>query len=109
MSDSRRDSVSNSAPNSVPAEEISPHGQGVAKGGDLRSGATIGGPVCHTVAGRVTQAGSTFIDLRGEELLELRLNGAPLPTNAYEAKFGVPVSVLFVQVRTASQRRQPEH
>lgn len=42
------------------------------------------------------QAGSTFIDLRGEELLELRLNGAPLPTNAYEAKFGVPLSGLQV-------------
>ncbi|CQD04224.1 TPA: aminopeptidase N [Corynebacterium striatum] len=44
----------------------------------------------------VKQAGSTFIDLRGEELLELRLNGAPLPTNAYEAKFGVPLSGLQV-------------
>lgn len=48
------------------------------------------------VSFRVKQAGSTFIDLRGEELLELRLNGAPLPTNAYEAKYGVPLSGLQV-------------
>ncbi|STD38447.1 aminopeptidase [Corynebacterium striatum] len=48
------------------------------------------------VSFHVKQAGSTFIDLRGEELLELRLNGAPLPTNAYEAKFGVPLSGLQV-------------
>ncbi len=48
------------------------------------------------VSFHVKQAGSTFIDLRGEELLELRLNGVPLPTNAYEAKFGVPLSGLQV-------------
>lgn len=49
-----------------------------------------------TVTFRAKQAGSTFIDLRGEELLEVRLNGAPLPTKAYEAEYGIPLSGLQV-------------
>ena len=45
---------------------------------------------------RATQAGSTFIDLRGDELLEVRLNGAPLPTSAYDPTYGIPLSGLQV-------------
>ncbi|MHC2799911.1 aminopeptidase N [Corynebacterium hesseae] len=45
---------------------------------------------------RVKKAGSTFIDLRGDELLEVRLNGAPLPTSAYDPTYGIPLSGLQV-------------
>ena len=45
---------------------------------------------------RVKEAGSTFIDLRGDELLEVRLNGAPLPTSAYDPTYGIPLSGLQV-------------
>ncbi|MDD7582165.1 aminopeptidase N [Corynebacterium sp. 32222D000AT] len=40
--------------------------------------------------------GSTFLDLRAEEILDVRLSGAPLPTAAYEPEFGIPLSGLQV-------------
>lgn len=45
---------------------------------------------------RVTKAGSTFIDLRADELIDVRLNGSPLPTKAYEERYGIPLSGLQV-------------
>ena len=37
---------------------------------------------------------STFIDLRAGELVDVRLNGNPLPTNAYNPTYGIPLSGL---------------
>lgn len=48
----------------------------------------------------VTAQGSTFIDLRADELVSVRLNGAPLPTNAYEPKYGIPLSGMQVGTHT---------
>lgn len=45
------------------------------------------------VSFRVKQAGSTFIDLRGEELLELRLNGAPCPPTPMRPSTAFPFRV----------------
>ena len=42
------------------------------------------------------EIGSTFIDLRAEEIQEVRLNGNPLPTNSYNPTYGIPLSGLQV-------------
>ena len=42
------------------------------------------------------EIGSTFIDLRAEEIHEVRLNGNPLPTNSYNPTYGIPLSGLQV-------------
>ncbi|MDO5032895.1 aminopeptidase N [Corynebacterium sp.] len=44
----------------------------------------------------VSEAGSTFIDLRAGEVQEVRLNGAPLPFTAYDPTYGIPLSGLQV-------------
>ena len=42
------------------------------------------------------EIGSTFIDLRAEEIQEVRLNGNPLPTESYNPTYGIPLSGLQV-------------
>ena len=42
------------------------------------------------------EIGSTFIDLRAEEIHEVRLNDNPLPTNSYNPAYGIPLSGLQV-------------
>lgn len=49
-----------------------------------------------TVRFRCTQAGSTFIDLRADELTSVRLNGVPLPLTSYTPEHGISLSGLQV-------------
>ena len=46
------------------------------------------------------EIGSTFIDLRAEEIQEVRLNGNPLPTESYNPTYGIP---------RCSRWRAPQH
>ena len=49
-----------------------------------------------TVNFTVKEPGSTFIDLRADEILEARLNGNPLPLDAYNPTYGIALSGLEV-------------
>lgn len=49
-----------------------------------------------TVKFEATATGSTFIDLRADEIVEARLNGVPVPLDAYNPTFGVALSGLEV-------------
>ena len=49
-----------------------------------------------TVTFEATATGSTFIDLRADEIVEARLNGVPVPLDAYNPTYGVALSGLEV-------------
>lgn len=49
-----------------------------------------------TVKFEATATGSTFIDLRADEIVEARLNGVPVPLDAYNPTYGVALSGLEV-------------
>ena len=47
-----------------------------------------------TVNFHAKQPGSTFIDLRADEIIDARLNGIPLPLDAYNPTYGIALSGL---------------
>ena len=49
-----------------------------------------------TVKFEATATGSTFIDLRADEITEARLNGVPVPLDAYNPTYGIALSGLEV-------------
>ncbi|MFH0412191.1 aminopeptidase N [Corynebacterium sp. L4756] len=49
-----------------------------------------------TVKFEVKKPGSTFIDLRADEIIDARLNGVPLPLNAYNPTYGIALSGLEI-------------
>ncbi|WP_313550465.1 aminopeptidase N [Corynebacterium sp.] len=49
-----------------------------------------------TVKFKTTATGSTFIDLRADEITEARLNGVPVPLDAYNPTYGIALSGLEV-------------
>ncbi|MDY3127207.1 MAG: aminopeptidase N [Corynebacterium sp.] len=49
-----------------------------------------------TVKFSATKPGSTFIDLRADELIDVRLNGVPFPMGSYNPTYGIALSALEV-------------